>query len=121
MYVQTKNYGNAIQKVRINIGLELGLEEAEEVFIEMKEMSTLDVIKLKKVTAEGDEYGVTLFWKETLPKVIVNHNLYIDEQTKMTNEQVIDLVFEKVELTGKVFDEYAHANFFTQGKRNVDK
>lgn len=109
-----------MQKVKIFIGLELGLEP-EEVFLEFKELPTIDALKMKRLQSSKDELKMLEFWRETFPKVLVDHNLYIDEQKKMTADEVIGFVFEKLDLTGKVLMEYTNANFFTQRKKTEDK
>ena len=61
------------------------------------------------------------FFKDVLPKIIVEHNLYETETQKMTTSDVASFIYEKIDLTGKVIGEYASASFFTQATSKDDK
>ena len=55
------------------------------------------------------------FFKEVLPRIIVTHNLYETETKLMTNEEVTDFIYEKLELTSKVVGEYTSYMFRPNG------
>lgn len=120
MFVRSKNYDNAIQKVRINVGTLVGLEKDDEAFLVLKELPTKETIVLKEKHSEGLP-ALIEFFESVLPSIIVEHNFYETEQKKMSNDDVVKLVFEKTELSSKVLTEYANASFFTQGSKNADK
>lgn len=111
MYIASKNYENAVKRVKVNVGLELGLDNENEAFITLKELPTMEILKLKEVSQNGGEELLS-FFKETLPNIIVDHNLYETEQKKMSNEEVVALVFESMSLTNKVLNDYSQASFF---------
>lgn len=120
MFVRQKQLDNCIQKVRINIGKLVGLENDDECYIVLKELPTLEVIKLKEAH-EGGLQKIMEFFKEIIPYILVDHNLYETEQQKMNGKEVADFIFEKSELTNKVITEYSNASFFIQASKNEDK
>lgn len=120
MFVRNKNYDNAIQKVRIEVGTLVGLEKDDEAYIVLKELPTSEMLALKKASEEGED-KIMEFFKAVLPKIMADHNFYETEQKKMTNDAVAELVFEKLELTNKVISSYSNAAFFTQLSKNADK
>ena len=92
MFVKTRNYDKAIQKVRIEVGTYVGLEKDDEAFLILKELPTADMLKLKET-----------------------------EQKKMKNEDVVEFIFEKFDLCTKVLSDYSNASFFTQRKGREGK
>lgn len=120
MYVKAKNYDSAIQKVKIEIGTLVGLESDEEAFLTLREMSTFNTMKLRD-SAKADKDSVINFFYEVMPEIIVDHNLYITEQKKMTNEEVRDFIFEKIELSTLILQKYSAASFFIPRKKSEDK
>ena len=105
-----KNINNYIVKTKINIGTLLGCETDEEAYIVLREPSTELAIKLKNASGEGEE-GILNFFKDALPKIIVEHNLYEEEGKLMTKADVAELIFENLPLTMKVVEEYSEAAF----------
>lgn len=120
MFVKAKNYESAIQKVKIEVGTLVGLDEDAEAFILLKEMSTTDTLKLRETVA-NDKRDILEFFRELLPSIIVDHNFYETEQKKMTNEELRDFIFEKIEFSTKVLNDYSKSAFFTQGNKNASK
>ena len=117
MYVQKRNYGTFLQSVRINVGLESGLEKEEDAFITLRELPTLEMMNLREAYEKGQK-ELIMFFKEVMPSIIIDHNFYEDENRKMTNEALSNLVFERMELSGKVIGEYSKASFFTREKKS---
>lgn len=109
MYVKKKNYDNALRKVRIEVGKLVGLETDAEAYLVLKEMDTITTLDMKKVTANHED--VVAFFKEALPAIIVDHNFYEDEDKKMSNEELADFIFQKIDLTTKVIEAYTNAIF----------
>ena len=112
-YIRKKAYDNAIQKVRVNFGTIIGQEKDEDAYVVLKELPTLEMMQLKDAHEKGQKELLT-FFKDVLPQIIVEHNLYETEKQKMTNEDVASFIYEKIDLTGKVIGEYASASFFTR-------
>ena len=108
MFIRS-NY-NYITKVKINIGTLLGCETDEEAYIVLREPTTELAIKLKNASGEGEE-GILNFFKDALPKIIVDHNLYEEEGKLMTKADVASLIFENLPLTMKVVEEYSESAF----------
>lgn len=119
MFIKSKHYDTCIQKVRIELGSLVGLEHDNEAYIMLKELPTLQMLKLKEVSEHG-EYETLILLKELLPEILVDHNFYEDEQAKkkMKHAEVADLIFASLELTVKVVNEYTHAGFFTHAQKN---
>lgn len=115
MFIKTKHYENCIQKVRIEVGTLVGLKADDEAFIVLKELPTLEMLKLKEASEQGENETLTLL-RDLLPSILVDHNFYEDEnaQKKMKNQEVATLIFESLDLTVKVVNEYTHAAFFSR-------
>lgn len=113
MFIKSKNYDNAIQKIRIEVGKLIGLEEDAEAYIVLKELPTKEMLKLKESNEKGTEEVIN-FFERVMPYILVEHNFYETEQKKMSNEDVVKLIFERMELSSKVISEYANASFFTR-------
>lgn len=117
MFVKNQDYKNFIHTQRINLGEEFGKED-EEVFVVLRELDTKSVLKLKNSAGKKDENGnpdetATLeTFREILPSLIVDHNFYIDEQTKMSTDEVTELFFEKISTVSKVLSALQNRNFF---------
>lgn len=105
-----RNVNNYIVKTKINIGTLLGCETDEEAYIVLREPTTELAIKLKNASGEGEE-GILNFFKDALPKIIVEHNLYEEEGKLMSKADVASLVFENLPLTMKVVEEYSESAF----------
>lgn len=120
MFVRQKAYDNCIQKVRIEFGELLGCKEDKEAYIVLKELPTLETMRLNEAHEKGQS-ELLEFFLGVLPKIIVEHNLYETEEKKMTNEAVVDLIFEKLEVTTKVITEYTEAIFTSRLNKKEEK
>ena len=122
MFIKTRNYDKCIQKVRIEVGTLVGLEKDDEAFILLKELPTLEMLRLKESSEKGENETLCLL-RDLLPSILVDHNFYEDEsaQKKMKNQDVAALVFESLDLTVKVVNEYTHAGFFSRANKSADK
>ncbi|MFA7109444.1 MAG: hypothetical protein WC162_09915 [Sphaerochaetaceae bacterium] len=118
MFIKSKNYGNCVQKVKIEIGTNVGLESADEAYIVLKELPTIEMLKLKEASEKSENEILTLF-KELIPLILIEHNFYEDEkaQKKMSNKDVTSIIFDSLDLTVKVVDEYTKASFFTRAEK----
>lgn len=116
MYVKKADY---IQKVTINFGSILGCEKDEDAFVTLKEMTTLDSVRLSDL--DGDRVGIITYYKEMLPNIIVDHSLYKDENTKMTNQEVAEFIFAKLDLASKVMNDYNAAVFRSRPNNTKEK
>lgn len=83
-------------------------------------MDTLFMTVMMKLN-EAHEKGrkeLLEFFKDVLPLIIFDHNLYETENQKMSSEDVATFIYEKLDLTGKVIGDYASASiFFSPGER----
>ncbi|MFA7118171.1 MAG: hypothetical protein WC159_05285 [Sphaerochaetaceae bacterium] len=75
--------GDAIQKVRIEFGTLIGLEEDKEAFVLLKELIE--------------------FLRPVLPHIIVDHNLYETDEKKMTAKAVTEFILKKLDVTGSLY------------------
>ena len=80
-----------------------------EAFLELKELDTLTTLKLRALADKQDE--VVAYFKEVLPSIIVDHNLYETEDKKMSNKEIANFIYEKLELSTKIMTEYTKAIF----------
>ena len=115
MFIKTKHYDTCIQKVRIEVGTLVGLEKDDEAYIVLRELPTLEMLRLKEASEQGEHETLTLL-RDLLPAILTDHNFYEDENAKrkMDSREVAALVFESLDLTVKVVNEYTHAAFFTR-------
>jgi hypothetical protein len=115
MFIKTRHYENCIQKVRIEVGTLVGLEADDEAYIVLRELPTLEMLKLKEASEKGENETLTLL-RDLLPSILVDHNFYedADAKKKMDNREVSSLVFESLDLTVKVVNSYTHAAFFSR-------
>ncbi len=122
MFIKTRNYDKCIQKVRIEVGTLVGLEKDDEAFILLKELPTLEMLRLKEASEKGENETLCLL-RDLLPSILVDHNFYEDEsaQKKMKNQEVAELVFESLDLTVRVVNEYTHAAFFSRRRDSAGR
>lgn len=103
-----KHYDSAIQKVTITFGKELNLPEGEECYVKLREPSEIEVAKLRAI--EGGELSGIETFKEILSAALVDHDFF-DGERKMTADEVIGLLYEKVDTATKLIKEYTSAVF----------
>ncbi len=120
MFIRQKAYDNAIQKVRIEFGTLIGLEQDKEAFVLLKELPTMEMMQLNEAQGKGHS-ELLKYFKEVLPHIIVDHNLYETEEKKMTNEAVTGFIFEKLDVTSKIVSDYATCGFFTRTNKAEGK
>ncbi len=111
MFVREKHYKNAIQKVKIMLGKELGMEKEDDAFVTFREPSEKEVLLLK--VAKDDAERIDAF-EAIFKDSIVEHDFYETESQKMDNEAVIKLLFEKIDTTDKLISEYSNAVFLSR-------
>lgn len=108
-------------KTRVNIGHFFGAAP-EDGFVELVEMDTFDsnrMARAAKAAKDGaDNSEMMQLFRELLPKVIVDHSLYKDKDTKHTEAEVADIIFAKVDLVSYVIDQYGREVLFTLGKKS---
>lgn len=108
MFVREKHYENAIQKVKVELGKELGLDSATEAHVTFREPTEREVLKLKAANDEVERLDV---FKQIFVDSLIDHDFYEIEGVKMSAEAVIDLLFEKMDTTDKLVTEYSTAVF----------
>lgn len=111
MYIKNKNYDSSLRRVKIEFGKIIGLEEDKEAYVTLKELDTMTTLRLKDVSQSGNQNDLMMFFKDILPRIIVTHNLYETETKIMSNEEVTNFIYEKLDLTSKVMSEYTKAMF----------
>ena len=118
MFARERDYSAFLQTVRIDVGTLVGLKADEDAYIVLKELPTLEMLRLKEATEKNEEETLRLF-KELLPLIIVDHNFYEDDEMKMrmSNEAISALIFESITLTMKVVQDYTNAAFFTHPRK----
>ena len=108
MFIRAKHYNNAIQKVKILVGKELGLEKEEDASVTFREPSEKEVLLLKVAKDEAERIDA---FEDLFKASIIEHDFYETEGQKMDDEAVIELLFEKMDTTEKVIGDYTKAVF----------
>lgn len=119
-FIKTRN--NFIQKVKIEIGTLMGEQEDKDVYLVLREPTTEQMMGLDKHT-DGDEMEIFRYFREILPSLIVEDNFFEDEQRArhLSTKEITDVIFESLEVTSKVFNEFFQASFFTRLQRAGEK
>ena len=119
-YVNKRDRYKAITKVKIAFGKMLGCDEDSDAEITLREPSEIEVLEWREAQLEGTVHAMKHL-KGLLVDLVLSHNLMEDEENKMTNEDVIDLIFAKNELTAYVTSEWTKAVFHTPTNSNEEK
>ena len=120
MFIQKRDCGAFLQSVSVNVGKEVGLSKEEDAYLVLRELPTLEMLELRDAYEKGQK-ELLVFFKEVLPKIIIEHNFYETEDKKMDNDAISRLIFERMDLSGKVIGEYSSAAFFTRQKKSEGK
>ena len=120
MFIQKRDYGAFLQSVRVNVGKEVGLESDEDAYLVLRELPTLEMMELRDAYGKGQK-ELLVFFRDVLPRIIIEHNFYETEDRKMSNEALSALIFERMDLSGKVIGEYSSASFFTRQKKSEEQ
>ena len=112
MFARERDYSAFLQTVRIDVGTLMGLEKDEDAYIVLKELPTLEMLRLKEASDKGERATLEVI-RKLLPSMITDHSFFEDTkgQKKMKTEDVAELVFSSLELTAKVVDEYTTRAF----------
>lgn len=109
-YVNKRDRDNAIVKVTIAFGKKLGCENDSDAEITLREPTELEVLRWRAAQKEGEVESMEKF-KELLNDMMIKHNLMEDENEKMTNEAVSELIFSKTDVTAQVVTEWSNKVF----------
>ena len=115
-YINKRDRFNAIRKVAIQFGTSLGCEKDEEAEIIVREPTEIEVLDWNEANSVSSSEGMKRF-KELLTAMIVSHNLMEDEQEKMSNEAVVDLIYSKTDIVQLVVEEWSKKVFRTPQSR----
>lgn len=103
-------YKNCIQKVKVEFGTLLGCETEEEAYVILRELPTLETMELNEAHEKG-EVELLKYFKKVLPNILIDHNFYETEDKKMSNEDVINFIFEKLDISSKIIGDYTEKVF----------
>jgi len=101
------NQKDYLLKLRINIGHEMAMVKAEDVYIILKEPPERDKIMLQEAYKEKDSHKLMDALYPILAGLIVEHNFYEDELTPMTEKGLIEFLKDKSFALEKVITEFA--------------
>ena len=118
MFNKAKHYDNAIQKVVIHLGKALNLPEGEDCYVKLREPSEKEVLLLR-TTAEGEIESLEVF-RNIFTSALVDHDFY-DGDEKMSAEDVINLLYEKVDTANQLIKEYSNAVFRSRASKDEGK
>jgi hypothetical protein len=98
-----------LKKVKIELGEYFGVEPGE-VWVELREPETLEMLKLQSELRDNENQisrSVELF-HEMLPGLIVSHCFYSDEkgEKKMKTEEVRDILYRKYQVVEKILSDF---------------
>ena len=101
-----KNY---LRTVTIDVSEELN---SENTFVKFREPSTGEAFSLRV----EDEAGAIEAFRTLLPQILVDHNFYEDEEetTKMSNADVVEILYSTYPAFTKVLTEYSNSVFRTK-------
>jgi len=111
-----RNQGKYIQEMKLEIGNLLGEEKNDEVYVVLREPKTEWMLKFTKCGEDDTTEQIAVF-KELLPKIILKHNLTEDGEKLLSVDEVTEVLFDSLETTQYIMQEYFSAPFFTQQKR----
>jgi len=117
MYVKNDNF---LIKFSINFGNLLKCERDEDASIMLREPRTKDTIKIEDSKNKGTEQLFATF-KEIVPSLFIDHTFFKTESEKMTPEEVIELLFERTDLTIRLLEEYTKNVNFTSAPKTERK
>lgn len=118
MFNKKKHYESAIQKVTIHLGKALNLPEGEDCYVTFREPSEMEVLSLRVAQSEEIE-GLEAF-RKLFVAALIDHDFY-DGEEKMSNEDVINLLYEKVESANQLIKEYSSAVFPSPASKGEGK
>ena len=118
MFNKAKHYDNAIQKVVIHLGKALNLPEGEDCYVKFREPSEREVLSLRTAN-DGELEGLEAF-RNIFISALVDHDFY-DGDEKMSNEDVINLLYEKVDTANQLIKEYSNAVFRSRANKDEEK
>ena len=100
MFARERDYSAFLQTVRIDVGTLVGLKTDEDAYIVLKELPTLEMLRLKEASDKGERATLEVI-RELLPSMITDHSFFEDTkgQRKMKAEDVAELVFSSLELS----------------------
>lgn len=110
-------------KSRVDVGQYFGVK-SWEAYIELREPTNKDLIKLKDSFTAGEDAMLTVMG-EILPRIIVQHNLYSpaakpeDEPKLMSAAEVSTLVLERLGIYAEVVEKLSKTLVFIQGSKSA--
>lgn len=122
MFYRSKKAHGGLTAWQINIGTLLGEEKDEDAFIVLSELPIGLSMGLRNISRKKDaETAMVKFFAESLPVILVDHNLYETEIERMKNEDVIELLKGKTDIFLHVMSEYTNHLFPTPPSKNEKK
>ena len=118
MFNKQKHYDSAIQKVTIHLGEALNLPEGEDCFVTFREPSEMEVLSLR--VAQSDEVEGLEAFRKLFISALIDHDFF-DGEKKMSNEDVINLLYEKVDSANLLIKEYSSAVFPSRASKDEGK
>lgn len=107
-------------QAKISLAQELGAEDGSG-WIEMREPSTQDFVKLQAAIASGDMAEQVKQFSALLPSLIVDHDFFAeaDDQSrkKLTTPELVDEIGKRSDLFLAVIRKYTEDVLFIRGKK----
>lgn len=119
MYIASKE-DTYIAKTRLDIG-EFFDKEPAEVYVTLREPSTMQYIALQNVWKEQDEEKVIKSFYEMLPDLIVDSSIYETEDKKMDSKKLASFLFDRFEAITEIMRLYYQFLGDSQSKKKSKK
>ena len=122
MFNRSKKAHGGLTAWQINIGTLLGEEKDEDAFIVLSELPIGLSMGLRSIAQKKNaETAMVKFFAESLPAILVDHNLHETETELMKNEEVIELLKGKTDVFLHVMSKYTAHLFPTPPSKSVKK
>jgi hypothetical protein len=105
MFVKSKHYAGYIIKARVNLGQYFDQPEAD-VYVVLREMTMNQKMSFQEAAKGGDGVATFRAFQEVLPKLVVDHNFYEDDDKPMQPAQVVEILMEREAVAMAVLEEY---------------
>jgi len=119
-YINKRDRQNVITKITIQFGTKLNCPEDSDAEITLREPDEMEILEWAEAKRQGALVAMR-FFKQLMPSLVVWHNLMEDETEKMTNEDVVELIFSKQDAANYVSSEWSKAVFHTPQNSTGEK
>ena len=121
MFIRSEKPYKGLNTIRINIGTYLGEPKDEDVYVVLAELPIDTTIQLREEDAAHNFSKLATIFRDSLPRLIVDHNLYETKEKLMSAQDVAELISAKSDLMTHLIPEYLHGLFPIPPKQSGEK